>query len=112
PDGTLGAPVTVALDDPPVFNHVIRLVDMTADGLADIVVGAYGGAWVLTNHGDLQFTTQVVFAEPVSDLAADDFDGDGHRDLIAATSGSFVIHHGDGAGGVRKATSYPGYLMS
>lgn len=112
PDGTLETPATVALDDPPLFNEVIRLVDMTADGLPDIVVGAYDGVWVLTNRGGLQFTTQVVFAEPVSDLAADDFDGDGHRDLIAASSGSFVILHGDGAGGVSKATSYPGYLMS
>ena len=38
PDGSLAAPLTIAIEPPPqVINTLVRLVDMTADGLPDIV---------------------------------------------------------------------------
>lgn len=113
PDGSLAAPLTIAIEDPPqIINRLIRLVDMTADGLPDIVVVASDGAWLLRNDGDLQFTSRKVSSGYVGDLAADDFDGDGHRDLIAASTDGFVVLHGDGNGGVARTTEHPGFLVS
>jgi len=112
-DGSLADLHTIAIEDSQgILGRVIRLTDMDADGLPDLVVGTYDGIWVLKNRGGLQFTSQKVSADYVSDLAADDFDGDGYPDLIVASGGGFVVLHGDGNGGIGKTTPYPGFSLS
>jgi len=78
----------------------LALADLKGDGIKDIAVAAgnsvdiASGSWVLLGLGQGAFKSQVFYPVSVEsgtttlDVAVGDFDGDGHQDLVTASSQS------------------------
>ncbi len=124
-DGTLGPPASYATGD---FGHSLVLADFNEDGKLDAIIGSYG-VGPANNSGALPYPEANIevfmgdgaghfgAATPVASgpvrshgLAAADFDGDGHLDLVVTpmTSGFFIYKgRGDGTFVSPGLTSVP-----
>ena len=89
-DGTFGAPVHYALDDPNFVNNISKLavVNLNGDGFPDLILSNLSSnhMTVLLGRGDGTFPSASSYAagpEPIG-IAIADFNGDGHPDIVAA----------------------------
>src|SRR3954447_4236906 len=81
-------------------------VDLNGDGHVDLVAGTSSKVvTVVLGHGDGTFEPHIgsSVSAPVSELAAADFDGDGHPDLAGTTAKTILILHGSGDGRFTQA---------
>ena len=79
----------------------VAIADLNGDGLADVISTGGSGVVVFMNQGNYQFSAgQTYVTEPaVMRVAAGDFDGDGHQDVVAVGQGTGVdllLGKGDG----------------
>jgi hypothetical protein len=92
----------------------VKLADVDGDDALEIVHAAARGV-VVRSDPDGAFTPLPFAPGPVETnaVAAADFDGDGHLDLVAATEGALAIDLGDGSGGFTQAWTgeAPPYLF-
>lgn len=98
-DGTGSMNVTESLF-PPGHNEVIASDDLDNKGTSDVLVGNTSGTLVKVNDADGQ-TEEVQYLDSgdTKVLVAEDFDGDGKKDLITATeTGENVIWKKDETG--------------
>src|SRR5579859_495712 len=121
-DGTFGDPVSYSL---PATAGNMAIADLDGDGAPEIIAldrRNDGAVSILHNKGDGTFEApkQVRLAkEYLTDIAAGDFNGDGHADLAGTDSSNdttTVMHNkGDGTFGTPKAFSVgkePDYIVS
>jgi hypothetical protein len=113
-DGSFAAPVFYDVGT----QNAIRLVatDLNNDGKVDLAVAvqhsshATNGLAVLLGNGDGSFQPAVTSVAGVNstDVAAEDFDGDGKMDVALATSTAGVVEValGNGDGSFQPATAY------
>jgi hypothetical protein len=72
----------------------ITMADIDGDHLGDMAAVTYNGVYVVRNHGNQVWTSQIVMPVPASVMAWADMDGDGDLDLVlggSASSGSVPI---------------------
>ena len=79
----------------------VAIADLNGDGLADVISNGGSGVSVFMNQGNYQFSAgQTYAAEPaIMRVAAGDFNGDGHQDVVALGQGTGVdllLGNGDG----------------
>ncbi|MGO8678836.1 MAG: toxin TcdB middle/N-terminal domain-containing protein [Limisphaerales bacterium] len=97
--GNFGDPVTVSIPDYVLSDAQIaqaKLVDITGDGLADLVIerAVPGELWYWMNLGNYTFSTRKVITDMVSGVSAGaavrwaDINGNGTTDLVYADSQS------------------------
>ena len=111
-NGTFGAPVHYALDDPNFVNNINKLasVDLNSDGYPDLVLDNLSSnhVTVLLNHGDGTFPSASSYAagpEPIG-MAIADFNGDTIPDVIVvdnAVDGEVALLAGNGNGTLQAA---------
>ena len=87
----------------PVEPGELTLVDLDGDSIDDLVVATFDGVATLPGQIDkgLGPTSVHPTGSPVGTIATGDFDGDGHKDVVAASadSPSLALLIGDGLGG-------------
>lgn len=96
-------PVRVPVSRPP---HRPSIVDMNADGHPDLVVGCDRAVVVALNDGKGNFreTSRLDLTGNPTELAFDDFNGDGKMDVAFADHDTLavVLLVGDGKGGLQR----------
>jgi hypothetical protein len=105
-NGTFMTAPTLVLPD---AAGAIAIADLNGDGKQDIVSGTETSVNVFLGHGDGTFESQLAF--PVmtatqatglagfgSKIAVEDFNSDGHLDLVVMNNQGFGIMLGDGTG--------------
>jgi FG-GAP-like repeat/FG-GAP repeat len=115
-DGTFRTPVV--FPDSALIGGV-ALADLNGDGNLDIAVAEStkvgGSIAVYLGNGDGTFQSRIRSSannENLFCLAAADFDGDGHMDLMGGTSQyTFSIFHGRGDGTLKFPVTYPMFLV-
>ena len=111
-DGTFGAPAAFDVGGSPAF---VIAVDLDADGALDLATAneTSNSLSALQGHGDGTFTLIAggplngALSSPTS-IAAGDFNGDGHLDLVASNGGGSTLHVrlGNGALGFGAGSNY------
>jgi hypothetical protein len=124
-DGSFGLELTYPAPSP----AEVALGDLNGDGFADVIVssepahseecvsfGSCAGFSVLLNDGDGTFgtatTTPIPYASGVVAIDVADFDGDGHRDVLAAApplstaDPALHVFFGNGGGGFSSERSW------
>jgi len=114
-DGTFKSAGTIPVGSPPVS---VASADFNGDGNPDAAVSLAGSAavQVLFGNGDGTFQAPVTIPVPVPNLGnisvgqigAADLSGDGHPDLLLATSSGLYIFMNDGHGGFTANTNIVG----
>jgi hypothetical protein len=75
----------------------VAVADLDNANGPDIVVGTASGLTILRNAGNLSFAmTSTSIANGVTDVAVADFNGDGKRDIAAASTTGITFYAGDG----------------
>ena len=95
----------------------VAVGDVTADGVADVVIGGYDGPCILAGDGagGLLSSTLVPTGASCDSVVLADFNLDGHLDLAATRYefeeyNDFVTLLSDGAGGFLPQTAHRGFL--
>jgi hypothetical protein len=114
-DSTFKSAGTIPVGSPPVS---VASADFNGDGNPDVAVSLVGSAavQVLFGNGDGTFQAPVTILVPVSNLGnvsvgqigAADLSGDGHPDLLLATSSGLYIFMNDGHAGFTANPSMVG----
>ena len=112
PDGTFGAPSLVA-SVPPNAN-LATIADYNGDGIPDLVFLTPVGIAAVLGRGNLTYSAPIstvagVLSNPFfppADLAAGDFDNNGHNDLAMGVDGGVLILLGNGNGSFASADFY------
>lgn len=86
--------------------------DFDSDSIADIVTitdGAQGEILLATGDGDGTFTPagEIAGTAGVQGIDVGDVNGDGHADVIGATTSDLLVRYGDGDGGFTSGPTYP-----
>lgn len=92
------------------FPGVVFAVDLTKDGVLDLVTSGVNSIAVFMGNGDGTFDPPASYAAGASPLPAiGDFDGDGVPDVVTSNTGStdLSILLSDGSGGFRSITFFP-----
>jgi len=103
PDGSLAAPITMAL--PPDFGwgSPVLFADLDGDGADEILVGMAGLVVARFAGGSLSMTANLPAMYGCAYLASGDIDGDGNMDIVCHSRSGMPtaanIYYGDGAGG-------------
>lgn len=100
-----------------LFASDVTIGDVTGDGHADVVAGAYGGPHIFAGDGAGGLLSPVLVQTDgvCSSVVLEDFDGDGHLDMAATRYewddfDGFAVVLSDGAGGFLPPRDYPGSL--
>ncbi|RFZ81163.1 hypothetical protein D0Y60_24530, partial [Shinella sp. WSJ-2] len=84
------------------------VVDLNGDGKVDLLSQHNSSNLVSVRLGNgaggFSGTTQLTFADRVSDIAVGDMNGDGKVDVVAANGGNVSVRLGDGAGNFSGST--------
>jgi VCBS repeat protein len=106
-DGTFSSQTDFPIDGG--FPGVVFAVDLTKDGVLDLVTSGVNSIAVFIGNGDGTFDPPASYSAGASPLPAiGDFDGDGVPDVVTSNSGSnnLSILLSDGAGGFRSITFF------
>lgn len=108
-DGAFAGAEMIAVGGDPYRG--MSLADLTGDGLADLITPNPDHVAVLVAEADGGFRPRASLAAPFGpfSVAAGDFNGDGRRDIAAASgegAGSLAVWHGRGDGSFSVAELY------